>query len=68
MFVSATQLFEKFTKVEIVLFLTTFAQLAVGFYALNFSSPIGLAFLISFADPPQFPQIQLRIQAFGFVD
>ncbi len=50
LFESATQLFEKFTKVEIVLFLTTFAQLAVGFYALNFSSPIGLAFLISFAD------------------
>ena len=50
LFVNATQLFEKFTKVEIVLFLTTFVQLAVGFYALNFSSPIGLGFLISFAD------------------
>jgi predicted PurR-regulated permease PerM len=50
LFVSATNLFAKFTKVEVVLFLTTFFQLGIGFYALNFSSPIGLAFLISFAD------------------
>jgi len=50
LFLSATDLFEKFTKVEIKLFLLTFLQLTIGFYALQFSSPIGLAFLISFAD------------------
>jgi predicted PurR-regulated permease PerM len=50
LFLSATDLFEKFTKVEILLFLMTFLQLTVGFYALQFPSPIGLAFLISFAD------------------
>ncbi|MET1013736.1 MAG: AI-2E family transporter [Paenisporosarcina sp.] len=50
LFISATKLFEKFTKVEVVLFLTTFIQLAIGFYAVHFSSPVGLAFLISFAD------------------
>lgn len=50
LFLSATDLFEKFTKVEIKLFLLTFLQLTIGFYAMQFSSPIGLAFLISFAD------------------
>jgi len=50
LFLSATKLFEQFTKVEIMLFLMTFLQLGIGFYALNFSSPVGLAFLISFAD------------------
>ncbi len=50
LFASATDLLEKFVKVEIHLFLMTFAQLTVGFYFLHFSSPIGLAFLISFAD------------------
>ncbi|WP_019415956.1 AI-2E family transporter [Paenisporosarcina sp. TG20] len=49
-FLTATDLFEKFTKVEILLFLTTFLQLAIGFYVLQFTSPIGLAFLISLAD------------------
>lgn len=50
LFLSATNLFEKFTKVEILLFITTFLQLLIGFYILQFSSPVGLAFLISFAD------------------
>ncbi|MGB5946461.1 AI-2E family transporter [Paenisporosarcina sp.] len=50
LFLKATDLFEKFTKVEIALFLMTFLQLCIGFYALKFSSPLGLAFLISFAD------------------
>lgn len=50
LFLSATDLFEKFTKVEIKLFLLTFLQLTIGFFAMQFSSPIGLAFLISFAD------------------
>lgn len=50
LFLKATDLFEKFTKVEVLLFLMTFLQLCIGFYALKFSSPIGLAFLISFAD------------------
>lgn len=50
LFLSATDLFEKFTKVELLLFITTFLQLAIGFYVLQFSSPVGLAFLISFAD------------------
>lgn len=50
LFLKATKLFEKFTIVEIKLFLMTFVQLMVGFYVLKFSSPIGLAFLISFAD------------------
>lgn len=50
LFLRATELFEKFTVVEIKLFLMTFFQLMIGFYVLNFSSPIGLAFLISFAD------------------
>jgi predicted PurR-regulated permease PerM len=50
LFLKATDLFEKFTKVEVVLFLMTFLQLCIGFYALKFSSPFGLAFLISFAD------------------
>lgn len=50
LFLRATELFEKFTLVEVKLFLMTFFQLMIGFYVLNFSSPIGLAFLISFAD------------------
>ena len=49
-FLSATKIFEKFTKVGILLLLMTFLQLAISFYALKFSSPIGLAILISFAD------------------
>lgn len=50
LFLNATDLFEKFTKVEVLLFIMTFLQLAIGFYVLQFSSPVGLAFLIAFAD------------------
>jgi len=50
LFLSATKLFEKFTKVGIILLLLTFLQLCISFYALKFPSPVGLAILISFAD------------------
>ena len=50
LFLSATKLFERFTQVEIMLFFVTFLQLSIGFYILKFSSPVGLAFIISFAD------------------
>ena len=50
LFLKAMDLFEKFTKVEVLLFLMTFLQLCIGFKALHFSSSLGLAFLISFAD------------------
>lgn len=50
MFTTAGQLIGTFVSVEIRLFFLTFLLITVGFYFLQFTSPIGTAFLISLAD------------------
>lgn len=50
MFTKGGQLIGTFFSVEVRLFLLTFLILTIGFFFLQFSSPIGTAFLISIAD------------------
>ncbi|WP_203246667.1 AI-2E family transporter [Sporosarcina beigongshangi] len=59
MFTKAGQLIGTFVAVEMRLFFLTFLIITIGFFFLQFSSPIGMAFLISLADSLPFLGIGL---------